>query len=176
MSFLIGLIGFICFVWSAVTVAKFMHATPRFVFDFEEGVFDLDIESSGVYSIAVLGAGFVGNVGQVNTRLQANNGDFVKIAQYIIGPRTWIEGHLTTGCWYFTAESQGHYTLSLSNLAAVEAKESMLISGRAFQDPIDSRRLKIVVHHSVGPLYQFLSLVGLVVGFQMMLASFIVKF
>jgi hypothetical protein len=176
MGMLIGLIGFICFVWSVITVMKFMGATPRFVFNFEEGVFDLDIESPGVYSIAVLGAGFVGNVRQVKTGLQTNNGDSVEVKPYGISPRIRIDGHMATECWYFTAESQGFYKLFLSNLAAVEAKESMSISRRAFQDPIDSRRLKIVVHSSVGPLYQFLSIVGLVVGFQMMLSGFIVKF
>lgn len=87
-----------------------------------------------------------------------------------------IEGQMATGCWYFIAEGPGNHILSFSNLAAIKAKESMSPLKGAFQKPIESNRLRIIVHRTVTPLNQFLATLGLVVGLQMIVASFIIDF
>lgn len=176
MEILIGLIGVISVGWSLVTLVDLMRADPRFVFGFEDGVLEFEIESPGVYSIAVLGAGYVGNLSQVSTSLQTNSHDPLDVRRYIVNPRMRIDGQMATGCWHFIAEGLGNYTLSFSNLAAIKAKESMTPVRGVFRKPIDSNRLRIIIHRSVRPLYQFLAILGLVVGLQMIFASFMIDF
>ena len=176
MEILICLIGVISVGWSLVTLAHLMRADPRFVFEFEDGVLEFEIESPGVYSIAVLGTGYVGNLSQVSTRLQTNSRAPLDVRRYIVNPTMRIEGQMATGCWYFIAEGHGNHTLSLSNLGAIKARESMSPVRRVFRKPIDSNRLRIIIHRTVRPLYQFLAILGLVIGLQMFFASFIIDF
>lgn len=170
---IIQVLGLVLVVWSIIMFVRMNQQTHSYVFNFADGAFEFDIEFPGVYSIAVLGAGFVGKLELVDVQLEVNNSDLIKTARYIISPRFRNGTHMGTGCWYFTAESQGHYKLSLSNLKAVEAKESMLISRRIFQDPINGSNLNIMVYKSIKPLYQFLSFVGFPLGLYMVGVGFV---
>lgn len=169
---IIQVLGLILVVWSIVIFVKMNPTTPSYIFNFSDGVYEFDVESPGVYSIAVLDARFVSKLEQVDVRVEVNNSDLLTVNRYIVSPRFRRGGEITTGCWYFTAESQGCYRLSFSNLKAVEAKESMLMS-RIFQEPIDSSKLKIIVHKGVKPVYLFLSIAGFTLGLHMMMVGFI---
>lgn len=169
---IIQVLGLILVVWSVTVFVRMNPITPSYIFSFSDGVCEFDVESPGVYSIAVLDARSVSKLEQVDIRVEVNNSDLLKVNRYIISPRFRRGGEITTGCWYFTVESQGHCRLSFSNLRAVEAKESMLTS-RIFQEPIDSSKLKIIIHKSVKPLYLFLSFVGFSLGLYMIMAGYI---
>lgn len=67
MEILIGLVGIIS------VVVDLMRHDPRFVFDFEDGVLEFDIESPGFYSIAVWGAGCIGKLSHARAGLQTTS-------------------------------------------------------------------------------------------------------
>ncbi len=161
---MIQIIGFALIAWSFVMLVKMCRTTPSVVFDFEDGTYEFDIESPGFYSIAVLGAGFVGKFEQVRVQVEDENGS-TEVEPYIIALRVSKGAQMATGCWYFKAETPGHYRLSISNLGAVEAKSSMLPSKRIFQSPLDRRELNILIHKSIAPLHQVFIIIGFVIGF-----------
>lgn len=174
MVILIGVTGAILAVWALTILRDQMGLHQRFVFDYQDGVLEFDIETPGAYSIAVWRAGSVSNLTQVAIELQTLNDRPLKIKRYIISPRAVVDGETVTGCWYFITESIGQHKLSLSNLAATKAKKSMSPLKREFENDIEKNRLRIFIHKSVLPLYQILAPLALVIGLNMVMLSFFI--
>jgi len=125
---------------------------------------EIELNSTGFYSLCFLGAGFVDNQGKFNAELKSENGNLIKLNKTIPNYRFKMNGTLGLEYWHFEIVEGGKYILTFENLNDLIAKHSMLISKRKFQQNINPKNIKILLKETISAKNRLFLIVGLVIG------------
>ncbi|MFC0604136.1 hypothetical protein [Winogradskyella pulchriflava] len=125
---------------------------------------EIQLNSTGLYSLSFLGAGFVDNQGKFGAELKSENGKLIKLNKTFPNYRFRKNGTIGLEYWHFEISESGKYILTFENLNDLIAKHSMLISKRMFQKKINPKNLKILLKETISTKNRLFSIVGLVIG------------
>jgi hypothetical protein len=160
----IGIVGILLLIYSIRILIKSSKnkQVAEFALDSENKIIELN--STGLYSICFLGAGYVDNQGKFRAELKSENGNLIKLNKTFPNYRFRQSGKLGLEYWNFEINKEGKYTLTFKNLTDFIAKESMLISKRMFQKNINPESLKILLKETIPTKNRIFSIIGLVIG------------
>ena len=130
---LIGIIGVLLLFYSIRILIKSSKNKVVTVFNLDSESREIQLNSTGLYSLCFLGAGFVDDQGRLGAELKSENGNLIKIKKTFPNYRFRKNGQLGLEFWHFEIAQSGKYTLTFNNLNDLIAKHSMLISKRIFR-------------------------------------------
>ena len=160
----IGIIGILLLIYSIRILIKSSKNKLVAEFTLDSESKEIQLNSTGLYSLCFLGAGFVDNRGKFDAELKAENGNLIKLNKTFPNYRFRKNGKLGLEYWNFEIDKSGKYILTFENLNDLIAKHSMLISKRMFQKEISPNNLKILLKETISTKNRFFSIVGLVIG------------
>ncbi len=124
----IGIIGVLLMIYSVRILIKSSKNKQVAEFNLDSETKLIQLNSTGLYSLCFLGAGFVDNKGKFNAELKSENGDIIKLNKTFPNFPFTQNGERGLEYWKFEISKKGKYILTFKNLTDLIAKESMLIS------------------------------------------------
>ncbi|ARN77568.1 hypothetical protein BST97_05950 [Nonlabens spongiae] len=164
ISILIGITGVIILAYSIWILIKSRNNECVNQFTFNSEINEIQLHSTGLYSICILGASFVNDQGKFDAELKSDSGNLIELNKPIFKYRFRKKGILGLEYYQFEISKSGKYFLSFKNQNELVAKHSMLISKRIFQKRINPNSLKVLVKETISTRDRMISIVGLVIG------------
>lgn len=160
----IGIIGILLLIYSIRILIKSSKNILVAEFTLDSESKEIQLNSTGLYSLCFLGAGFVDNQGKFSAELKAENGNLIKLNKTFPNYRFRQNGTLGLEYWQFEIVKGGKYILTFENLNDLIAKHSMLMSKRMFQKKINPENLKVLLKETISTKNRLFSILGLVIG------------
>jgi len=173
MSVFLQLLGLALIVYSIKIFWQFQGIEPVGIFNFEDATNEFEIQLPGYYAISILGAGSIHETEKIVLQLLINTNQILEVNTNAIATRFRNDGKIGTEYWGFTTADTGPCVLTITNTARAEAKESMLISKRMFEDPIDHKKLKLLIYPTIRPLYKISRIISLVLGVNLIVIGIV---
>jgi hypothetical protein len=165
----IVLVAIVLITLSLRVLLKAVRRSPIGIFALDNLEKRFEIKSSGYYSISILGAGHIREVQRVSIKLTLNTSQVLAWNVNEIPFRFTQDGKMGVEYWGFRTDTTGNCELIISNPEGIEAKESMLLSKRLFQSPIDHSKLKILIYQSARPIHKLFSILAIIAGIGLIL-------
>jgi len=163
LFYFIGITGVLLLVISFSALEKVLRIKPIISFDLANVKQRLSIKKSGLYSISLLGAGYVE---ENNFIIIIRSASGKTIEHKTLSPRlrSRFKNRICLDLYYFFIKEIGDYHLEFSNINSLKAKQSMLSSKRIFQESIIPSHLTILIKEAIKPSSYVIALVGFLLG------------
>ncbi len=176
ISIIIGITGVVILVYSIWILIKSRNNKLVSQFTLNSKINEIQLHSTGLYSICILGAGFVNDKGKFDVELKSDNGNLIELNKPIFKYRFRKKGILGLEYYQFKINKSGKYFLNFMNQNDLVAKHSMLISKRIFQGRINPNNLKVLVKETISTRDRLISIAGFIIGMNAVIWGILVGF
>jgi len=139
---LIGIVGIVMFFFGGkMLIEKYR---TKIIGELKLTENEIEFKKSGLYSICIVGGGYVNNLGNFEARITSNETEldtFEKQLKF----KFYHKGRLATEFYQFEVENPGIHKIIFINIEDLEVKESMLASKRLFQKKLSIEKIGIIV-------------------------------
>ncbi|PKQ46115.1 hypothetical protein CSW08_05060 [Confluentibacter flavum] len=153
------------FFFGMKTLIKKYRSRTIAELNFTENPSEIYIKKTGTYAVCIIGGGYANNKGDFDLHI-TNNGNKLDVLEKQMKFKFRHKGKLATEFYHFEIKNMGKYKFEFKNIADLEAKESMLLSKRMFQNTLSVNNVGIVIKETSSNTKFIIGLLMAVFGFN----------
>jgi hypothetical protein len=163
--FLIGIIGLAMFLIGGKMLIKKYKGKIIGELKLFNNLNEINFEKTGLYSICVVGGGYINNLGSFEAKI-TNNGNEIETFEKQMKFKFYHKGKLATEFYHFEIENLGIHKFIFKSSEDLEVKESMLVSKRLFQNKLPIEKIEILVKETSSGSKFIIGLLMTIFGFN----------
>ncbi|WP_127845678.1 hypothetical protein [Psychroflexus aestuariivivens] len=163
--FLVAVVGLAMFIWGSLVLIKVFKNKTISELDLTGKPNKIKLDKSGLYSICVVGGGYIKNRGNFAAEIKINDKG-IPFSETIPKFRFRFKGRLATEYYKFKVKEVGEYSISIKNISDLEVKESMLFTKRLIQNKVPINYINLIVKRTTSNLRFISGLLMAIFGFN----------